>query len=342
MSPEPPKHATSLSSACNELLRRLPNHEYGIPALRPHTRPEKSLPDLENAYCATNARLAARLDELVYCDRKKQLHDLLRAEINALFLEIVAGEPFVSLVDAVDPLALADLEDPLALADLEKFLVNQQKLKQSLLKEFLPIALPVLRAIHVDNASLTASELLVLNKVKKLYSRYNDHRAKTRTLVAAYEQSVDALEERLRLTADIEQLLCVLLRPNVARLKTLGKEHKQAQKRRDLAIKRYQDVQLKLRRDLAALERPRRAVSVLADLLPCLVLCHPVNWYNDVLLREIMTTCQSAGEAVTMWSSLESECLSGSNQPEGRKTAIEEEMNREDENGTRKETSGNG
>lgn len=283
----------SLDTICDELLPKFASHNYGIPALWVRN-PEKTQPELEKSYYDQNGKLATHLDKLVYLNKMQRLRQLDVSTINDQYLEFL-GEEIVK-----------ELEEQ----QLELFLVNHLTAVKThaLLRDYLPLALPVLRAIHIDNASLTESELLILNNLKKLYSRYNEHPANIRWLMNEYERSTQLLEKRLNLMAQIQESLETELAPKIRRLNAYNKEIQQLKhlsKEGSLTATEIIDATTNLRHQLKTLLQLLQKISVLCDLIPALVLCHPSNWYNDKSLREIMEKGQDVAETIPDFSAFE-------------------------------------
>lgn len=274
----------SLSSVCDDILANVLNHEFGIPLL--WLLPKEKQPELDMAYYEANAKLAETLDELVYLNKTLELRKMSAEDIDELYVELLNKDQ------------IRDIDED----SLEQFLLHQSQMKrQTLLRDFFPLALPVLRAIHIDNAALTESEFLVLNNLKKLYSRYNEHPANIRKLVSEYNQNIDLTDKRLRMVAEIELQLRGELSRSVSELSELSTQYKQAQlgvlnpEKTGMADK-LEMANSSLTDMLRSTGKRLRAVSVLCDLIPSLILCHPSNWYNDKSLREIMFRCQHISE----------------------------------------------
>lgn len=261
-----------------------------IPWLRKPTEPSEL--ELEKEYYEVNGQLASCLDELVYLNKLKELNELDNAELDSKYQEIMNNDYFEDKSES----------------EIESFLVNHlEKVKrQALLRDFLPMALPVLRAIHIENASLTESEYLVLNNLKKLYSRYNEHPANIKRLISEYHQSIELLDKKLLLLAQIETLISIDLKEKVDMINANVKEMTllQNEKEAQSSEKREQYTNL-LRQAYKSLYNKMNRISTLCDLLPRLVLCHPSNWYNDTSLREIIEKCQDVSEAFPETQSLE-------------------------------------
>lgn len=266
----------------NETLPHTLEHKIELPpwTCRPK---EPSELELEKEYYQLNGLLASRLDELVYLNRLKELNELDSAEIDILYQELTSNEYFEDKSET----------------EIESFLVQHlEKVKrQALLGDFLPIALPILRAIHVDNASLTESECLVLNNLKKLYSRYNEHPANIKRLIGEYHQSVDLLDKKLLMLAQIETMIFVDLKEKTdtinANIQEIALLQKQVEAQSAVQSEQYTKI---LRKACKSLHKQLGRIHVLCDLLPRLVLCHPSNWYNDTSLREIIEKCQDVSD----------------------------------------------
>lgn len=252
----------------------------------PRESTEPSELELEKEYYEVNGLLASCLDELVYLNKMKELNQLDKTELDKKYLELKDLDIFEEKSDD----------------EIEAFLVNHlEKVKrQALLRDFLPIALPVLRAIHIENTSLTESEYLVLNNLKKLYSRYNEHPANIKRLIGEYNQSIELLDKKLLLLAQIEKFISCDLKEKVDSINTNMKELAilQTQERESLPTEQRDKKASSLKKDCKSLHNRLTRISILCDLLPRLVLCHPSNWYNDTSLREIIESCQDVSEAL--------------------------------------------
>lgn len=276
----------NLTSVCDEILPNLLNHEFGIPLMWLLTT--ESQPELEKLYYETNANLSERLDELVYLNKTVELQKMSDEAIDELYEELLNKDQ------------LRDIDED----KLEQFLLDQSQMKrQTLLQDFFPAALPILRAIHINNGSLTESEFVILNNLKKLYSRYNDHPANVKKLVTEYNLSIDLIDKRLNLMAEIEHLLKGDLALRMNEVSELGNEYKRAQlgllnpEKTGIADK-VETVKIELTKSLQSIGKKLRTISALCDLIPQLVLCHPSNWYNDQSLREIMFRCQNVSDSI--------------------------------------------
>lgn len=269
----------SLAQTCDHILASIEGHEFGIPTLWPLAASFTAKPALESEYYDTNAELARKLDRLVYLNKRKLLRLQDAAAIDAQYKEMVNDE------------LLKDLPEN----DLEQFLVDQLRLKRDVvLRDVLPAALPILRAIHVDNAALTELECSILNNLKKLYSRYNSHPGNIRRLVGQYQLKIATTDAKLQLMASVDRLLAEEVAPRIDALRSANEEYASLNTIYESANAPTDETRA-FAEDVSTLSRRLQTISVLSDLLPALVLCHPSNWYNDKSLRDIMEKCQSAG-----------------------------------------------
>lgn len=274
-----------LNKACDDILSVVRNHEFGIPTISPKNR-LIACPAPEEKYYNLNGVLASRLDELVYLNKLQEMKQLSAAEIEGQYQQMVSEASFDEKSDD----------------EIEKFLIDHSaRVKnQALLRDFLPIALPILRAIHIDNSSLTDSEMLIFNNLKKLFSRYNDHPSNIRRLIDEYQQNVELLDEKLKYLANIENLLNNELRERMNQL-GLNLEQlrvQQEEKEDSLYPTQLEERTQYLQLALDKLHKQINRITILCDFLPSLVLCHPSNWYNDSSMRELIEKCQEVSEAV--------------------------------------------
>lgn len=284
----------SLSKACDELLETgILDHEHGIPKLW-HKLAEQLLKPKgpHNQYYHLNKSLQAGLDDLVYKDKLKQLRELPAEEIDALYEAMAALEPVKTFETR---------------KDIETFLENHTKSfkTQTLMGDYLPSALPIVRAIHHGNASLADLELSILNDLKRLYSLYNDHPANIKRLIKAFEENHKLKRQTASVSAEVSSYMSSILLPKLQRLEKLNEEltvlentYKNQIEARSSAADKAPLVTKQLRADVLLLSKRLTTIAVLCDFLPNLILCQASNWYTDTQLRTIVEDCQDAAEAI--------------------------------------------
>lgn len=273
----------SLENTCDELLANLDTLQTGIPTLWPRTAPQvRSLPQ-EDEYYALNLQLTAKLNTLMYLHRAQELRALLAGEVRRLY-----DETFDEGTSAAEQASFLSTH------------TNDFK-THALMNDTLAAALPVVRAIYQGTPALTDAEFTVLNNLKKLYSHYNEHPANVRRLVGEQKRHDAAQAKHAAVAADIEHTLALALAPRVRELDELNAEYLVLQNtyRNQLESNPASEGLVDIgaaRRDVRLLAKRVAAVSVLAELLPNLILCQATNWSSDEKLLKIMVDCQDAAE----------------------------------------------
>ncbi|GBL52276.1 hypothetical_protein [Candidozyma auris] len=284
----------SFSEACDELLKTgILDHEHGIPKLWHKSADELQKPQgPHDQYYNLNKRLLANLDEIVYKDKFKQLRALSADEIDSLYEEMIQSEPLKSLPPGTD---------------LDAFLENHTKAFKTgvLMGDYLPSALPIVRAIHHGNNNLADSEISILNNLKRLYSHYNDHPANVKYLIKAYREKNNVTAETASVAAEVQSYIHSVLLPKLQRLEKLNAElqvlqntyNNQVEARSSAAEKAPLETK-KLRAEVLSLSKRLTSLAVLCDFLPNLILCQASNWHSDKSLRTILGDCQNIAEAI--------------------------------------------
>lgn len=290
----------SLSEACEELLETgFLDHEHGIPKLWHQLAEELQKPKGPHAqYYNINKTLLLNLDQIVYKDRLKQLQELSKEDIDALHEDMTQLEPLLQFKNQ---------------QEIQSFLEKHtQSFKtQTLMADYLPSALPIVRAIHHGNASLADLEISILNNLKRLYSHYNDHPANIKRLIRAYRQNGVLTKDVAATSSEVSSYLSSVLLPKLQRLEKLNEEltvlqntYKNQVEARSSAAENAPLETKKLRADFLQLSKRLTSVAVLCDFLPNLILCQASNWHSDALLRNIMEDCQDVAEAIEAFTSV--------------------------------------
>lgn len=284
---------SSLKEACEALLTKtgILTHQYGIPTLpAAQFGPESDLQALEEVYHGLHHELTQKLEQLLYLNALKELQGKSEVEIDDQYELLVAETPVKGNVD-----------------DLEAYYKQQQAFKTGLLNTYLTPALPILRAVHHNDANLTESELAVLENLRVLFSgdaKYSDSDANINTLVDVYEGRKKDKETFL----DLQVLLGTLLEDKVLpklreldesnRLLRSAKDDLMAEKRRQIAGLSEAGGSRKktVRQKMAQLANRWTYVSVVAEFLPSLIMSSPMNWYNDKDLFGIVGECEEVAE----------------------------------------------
>lgn len=284
----------SLNEACDELLETgILDHEHGIPRLWYKLAEELLDPQgPQSKYYNLNKGLLENLDGIVYQDKLKQLRELPKDEIDALYETMALLEPLLLFKNQEEILAF-----------LEKHTKTFKT--QALMGDYIPSALPIVRAIHHGNASLADLEISILNNLKRLYSHYNDQYANIKRLIKAYREDSTLTKKVASVSAEVNSYISTVLLPKLQRLEKLNDElvvlqntYKNQVEARSSAAEKAPLETKKLRAEVLQLSKRLTTTAVLCDFLPNLILCQASNWHSDSLLRTIMEDCQDVAEAI--------------------------------------------
>lgn len=290
----------SLNDACDELLETgILGHEHGIPKLWHPLSEQLQKPEGPHAqYYNINKNLLEKLDQIVYKDRLKQLEKLPKEEIDALYETMALLEPLQEFKNQEEILSF-----------LAKH--NDSFKTRTLMGDYLPSALPIVRAIHHGNASLADLEISILNNLKRLYSHYNDHPANIKRLIRAYRENGSLTKNIAAVSSEVNSYISSVLLPKLQRLEKLNEElvvlqntYKNQVEARSSAAEKAPLETKKLRADVLQLSKKVTSVAILCDFLPNLILCQASNWHSDTLLRAIMEDCQDVAEDIEAFVSV--------------------------------------
>lgn len=269
----------SIESACDELIASgILEHEHGIPRLWPRSAPALHDCELEAEYYQVHKDFLLEVDELVYLDTLQSLQNLDELRIRELYSSI-EDDKYLGGLDA---------------SQVELFLLthNRNFRTQLLMSETVTLALPILRAVHHGNAALTDAEFTILNNLKKLYSRHNEHPSNIRALVAAYEEHKRKLDEKHNQDSEIKSILTDQIHDKLQELQELTTAMELIENTLQNRINGEDDETTQLGKRYRRLRGQVDLLRLLCDFLPNLILCQAKNWYNDKKLREVVERCQ--------------------------------------------------
>lgn len=281
---------SQLQKACDHVLKstRLLSHEYGVPPLEPAAvdAADDDLLLLEALYCEMYRTLVDKLNHLLYVNRLKELAEMPDDKINELYEETIA------------PQLLQSHDTALVESHYRSHIAFKT---DTVLNTHLATVVPVLRAIHHDEAAVTPTERNLLVNLKQLFS--DTGKASTSRLMQGTSANDAALSGYASLHQQLHELIAHDVAPKLRQFHQLSSTL-ESHKKSLVSLRREavsDDDVAQLRDTAAQLVHRWTRIAVYCDLVPNLVMCNPTNWYEDEKLREAIEECSAYAEDARRW-----------------------------------------